>query len=92
MTISLRPEHEQFIQTQLSSGRYATVDEVLSQAFQLLDTWQQDRDEWIEITCQKVTIGQHLPKLKLSQQLATSKDSRTETHAPSFSPRTDLRQ
>jgi antitoxin ParD1/3/4 len=57
MTISLRPEHEQFIQTQLSSGRYASADEVLAQAFQLLDTWQQDRDEWIEITRQKVTIG-----------------------------------
>jgi antitoxin ParD1/3/4 len=57
MTISLRPEHEQFIQTQLASGRYASVDEVLAQAFQLLDTWQQDHDEWIEITRQKVAIG-----------------------------------
>jgi antitoxin ParD1/3/4 len=57
MTISLRPEHEQFIQTQLASGRYANADEVFSQAFQLLNTWQQDRDEWLEITRQKVAIG-----------------------------------
>lgn len=33
MTISLRPEHEQFIQNQLASGRYANVDELISQAF-----------------------------------------------------------
>jgi antitoxin ParD1/3/4 len=57
MTISLRPEHEQFIQTQLASGRYANVDEVLAQAFQLLETWQQDYDEWLTITRQKVAIG-----------------------------------
>jgi antitoxin ParD1/3/4 len=57
MTISLRPEHEQFIQTQLASGRYANVDEVLAQAFQLLETWQQDYDEWQTITHQKVAIG-----------------------------------
>jgi antitoxin ParD1/3/4 len=57
MTISLRPEHEQFIQTQLASGRYASADEVLAQAFQLLDHWQQDHDEWLEITRQKVAIG-----------------------------------
>jgi antitoxin ParD1/3/4 len=57
MTISLRPEHEQFIQTQLASGRYANVDEVLAQAFQLLETWQQDYDEWQTITRQKVAIG-----------------------------------
>jgi antitoxin ParD1/3/4 len=56
MTISLRHEHEQFIQTQLASGRYANVDEVLSQAFQLLETWQQDYDEWQTITRQKVAI------------------------------------
>jgi antitoxin ParD1/3/4 len=57
MTISLRPEHEKFIQTQLASGRYANVDEVLAQAFQLLETWQQDYDEWQTITRQKVAIG-----------------------------------
>jgi antitoxin ParD1/3/4 len=57
MAISLSPEHEQFIQTQLASGRYASADEVLAQAFQLLDTWQQDYDEWLEITRQKVAIG-----------------------------------
>jgi antitoxin ParD1/3/4 len=57
MTISLRPEQEQFIQTQLASGRYANADEVLAQAFQLLETWQQDYDEWLTITRQKVAIG-----------------------------------
>jgi antitoxin ParD1/3/4 len=57
MTISLRPEQEQFIQAQLASGRYANADEVIAQAFHLLENWQQDYDEWLNITQQKVAIG-----------------------------------
>jgi antitoxin ParD1/3/4 len=57
MTIALRPEHEQLIQTQLASGRYANVDEALSQAFQLLDTWQQNHDEWLEIPVKKSPLA-----------------------------------
>ena len=57
MTISLRPEQEQFVQTQLASGRYANADEVIAQALHLLENWQQDYDEWLDITQQKVAIG-----------------------------------
>ena len=57
MTISLRPEHEQFIQTQLVSGRYANVDELLTQVSRNWEAWQQDHDEWQAITRQKVAIG-----------------------------------
>ncbi len=35
MNITLKPEQEQFIQAKLKSGKYATVDEVITEALQL---------------------------------------------------------
>lgn len=36
MNISLKPEYEQFIQSQIEAGNYTSADEVLDEAFQLL--------------------------------------------------------
>jgi antitoxin ParD1/3/4 len=56
-TAAIRSEHEQFIQSQLTSARCANVDKGLAQAFQLLEIWQQQDDEWQTVNRQKVAIG-----------------------------------
>ncbi len=44
MNITLTTEHEQFIQQKLQSGRYKTVNELLVQAFQLLEEWDETEE------------------------------------------------
>ncbi|WP_225977431.1 type II toxin-antitoxin system ParD family antitoxin [Nostoc sp. CENA543] len=36
MYIQIKPELEQFIQAQLASGRFASVDDVINEAFKML--------------------------------------------------------
>jgi antitoxin ParD1/3/4 len=58
MNITLTPEQAQIIQQKLQSGRYQTLDDLLAQAFQLLDDWEEhsltEDPAWIESTRQKV--------------------------------------
>jgi antitoxin ParD1/3/4 len=58
MDITLTPEQTQIIQQKLQSGRYQTIDDVLTQAFQLLDDWEEhsitEDPTWIASTRQKV--------------------------------------
>ena len=37
MTIQLKPEQEKFIQEKIASGEYRNADDVISQAFKLLE-------------------------------------------------------
>jgi antitoxin ParD1/3/4 len=53
MNISLKPEHEQFIQSQIKAGRYANAEEVMNEAFKLL----QAREQRLEELRQKIGIG-----------------------------------
>ena len=53
MTISLKPEHEHFIQSQIETGRYSSPDDVLSEAFDLLS----ERERRIDELRQEVAIG-----------------------------------
>jgi antitoxin ParD1/3/4 len=58
VNITLTPEQVEIIQQKLQSGRYKNVDDLLTQAFQLLDDRDEDSltedPEWIESTRQKV--------------------------------------
>jgi antitoxin ParD1/3/4 len=54
MNVILNPEQEQFIQAQLKQGRVKSVDELLDQAFKLLEEKYQEYENWIEETCQQV--------------------------------------
>ncbi|MBW4621206.1 MAG: hypothetical protein KME17_17860 [Cyanosarcina radialis HA8281-LM2] len=58
MNITLTPEQAQIVQQKLQSGRYETLDDLLAQAFQLLDDWEEhsltEDPAWIESTRQKV--------------------------------------
>ena len=57
MTIILKPEQEQLIQAKVNSGKYTTVDEVLTEALQLLDERDRQYQKWVEDTRKKVAVG-----------------------------------
>lgn len=57
MSISLKPEHEQFIQSQVASGRFANQEEVIDTAFRLLERLHGEYEQWIEETRDKIDIG-----------------------------------
>jgi antitoxin ParD1/3/4 len=54
MAIMLKPEQEQFIQNQMSRGRFKSADDVVSQAFALLEEKYQDYELWVEDVRTKV--------------------------------------
>ena len=58
MNITLTPEQVEIIQQKLQSGRYKTIDDLLTQALLLLDDWDEcsltEDSDWIEATRKKV--------------------------------------
>lgn len=60
MNISLKPEHEQFIQSQIQNGRFTNADEVISEAFKLLEQEcrLQELRQKIAIGTQQIASGQ----------------------------------
>lgn len=57
MNIQLKPEHEQFIQAQIATGKYAKPEEVIDIAFRLLEKLNSEYAQWIEETRQKVDVA-----------------------------------
>ena len=53
MTIQLKPEQEKFIQEKIASGEYSNADDVISQAFQLLEA----REQKIQELKDKIAVG-----------------------------------
>lgn len=53
MTIFLKPEQEQFIQAQIETGKYIDAEEVVKEAFQLLEK----RDRAFAELRQKIAVG-----------------------------------
>ncbi|MCC5619434.1 type II toxin-antitoxin system ParD family antitoxin [Nostoc sp. CHAB 5836] len=53
MYIEIKPELEQFIQAQLASGRFTNADDVINEAFKLL----QEREQRLEELRQKISVG-----------------------------------
>ncbi|MBW4675048.1 MAG: type II toxin-antitoxin system ParD family antitoxin [Desmonostoc geniculatum HA4340-LM1] len=53
MYIQIKPELEQFIQAQLASGRFTNADDVINEAFKLL----QEREQRFEELRQKISVG-----------------------------------
>ncbi len=56
MTITLQPEQEQFIQTQLATGLYTNATEVIAEALQLLAK-RNHYDRWVEELRNKIDIA-----------------------------------
>ncbi|MEH2090536.1 ribbon-helix-helix domain-containing protein [Nostoc sp.] len=57
MNIELKPEHEQFIQAQIASGKFTNTDEVIDVAFHLLEKLNSEYVQWVEETRQKVDVA-----------------------------------
>lgn len=57
MTILLKPQHEEFIQSQLTTGQFRDPDEVIEMAFRLLEKSNIDDAEWMKSVREKVTIA-----------------------------------
>ncbi|NET09228.1 MAG: type II toxin-antitoxin system ParD family antitoxin [Symploca sp. SIO2B6] len=57
MSISLKPEHEQFIHSQVASGGFANHEEVIDTAFRLLEKLHGEYEQWIEQTRHKIELG-----------------------------------
>jgi antitoxin ParD1/3/4 len=53
MNIKLKPEIEQFIQAQIATGRFANAEDVINEAFKLLE----ERERRIEELRQKIAVG-----------------------------------
>jgi len=64
MPITLQPEQEQFIQTQLATGRYSNATEVIAEALQLLakrnhyDLWVEELRDKIDIAAAELDRGE----------------------------------
>ncbi|MGJ5634107.1 type II toxin-antitoxin system ParD family antitoxin [Nostoc sp. CALU 1950] len=57
MNIQLKAEYEQFIQTQIATGRYENAEEVIVKALKLLEEWEKGYQEWEEETQKKIAVG-----------------------------------
>ncbi|MGK7921979.1 MAG: type II toxin-antitoxin system ParD family antitoxin [Trichodesmium sp.] len=57
MNIILKPEQEKVIQAKVKSGKYTTVDEVISEALKLLDERDKHYQKWVEDTRKTVAVG-----------------------------------
>jgi antitoxin ParD1/3/4 len=55
MNITLKSEIEQFIQAQIASGRFASAEDVIAEAFKLLQ--ERERQRRIEELRQKIVVG-----------------------------------
>jgi antitoxin ParD1/3/4 len=57
MSIILKPEQEQFIQSQVQAGRFATAEEAIDVAISLLERLDEGYEEWVEATREKIEVG-----------------------------------
>ncbi len=57
MSIPLRLEQEQFIQKKLDSGKYSSADEVIFEAFRLLEERDRHYEQWLQDTRKKIEAG-----------------------------------
>jgi len=57
MNITLKPQQERLLQEKLDSGKYGTIDEVIAEAFRLLEERDKYYQQWLDETRGKVAIG-----------------------------------
>jgi antitoxin ParD1/3/4 len=58
MSITLKPEQQQFIQQQIALGRFRSEEEVLEKALQLLSSQYLEYDNWVADTKAKIDEAQ----------------------------------
>lgn len=57
MNITLSPEQEQFIQSQIARGKYTNIQQVIDCALKLLEKQDRNYGQWLDETRQKVKVG-----------------------------------
>jgi antitoxin ParD1/3/4 len=57
MAIVLKPEHEQFIQSQIDAGKFTNPEQVIDTAFRLLEQQSAEYLQWVNDVREKVTIA-----------------------------------
>lgn len=57
MNITLKPEQEQFIQSQIERGIFANAEEAIAAALSLLEEQSISYEQWLKETREKVEIG-----------------------------------
>ena len=57
MNIILKPEQEKLIQAKVNSGKYKSVDQVITEALELLDERDRNYQKWVKNTREKVAVG-----------------------------------
>ena len=57
MNITLKPQQERLLKEKLDSGQYGTIDEVIAEAFRLLEERDKSYQQWLDETREKVAIG-----------------------------------
>lgn len=57
MNITLKPEQEKFIQSQIEKGRFTNTDQVIDIAFELLANLNDDYIQWVTETRQKLDVA-----------------------------------
>lgn len=57
MNISLSPEQEKFVESQIAKGKYANTQQVVDSALKLLEKEEQSYQKWLDETRQKVVVG-----------------------------------
>jgi len=57
MSIALGLEQEQFIHKKLETGKYRSADEVIFEAFRLLEERDRHYEQWLQDARQKVQAG-----------------------------------
>ena len=57
MNISLQPEQEQFIQAKLKTGKYENAEQIIVEAFKLLEQRDQHYETWLQETREKLKVG-----------------------------------
>lgn len=57
MNINLKPQQEQFLREKLDSGKYGSIDEVIAEAFRLLEERDKHYQQWLDETREKVAVG-----------------------------------
>lgn len=51
MNIQIKPEHEQFIQAQIATGRFISAEDVINEAFKLLEERERRLEELRPYNC-----------------------------------------
>lgn len=57
MKITLNSQQENFVDSQINSGKFTNADEVINTAFKLLEKMNEDYEMWMEETREKIDVG-----------------------------------